>query len=419
VGALASGTNRAILLSLGWRTTLSSRTAIRQRASVIDQNFVSTRPTGQPAGRSSNRAFAYRGEFFHAMFGGTMEAGGEVRQLQGDRHIALEGPAPLPDEFGATWATRSAYVHLARTIGRRISFAGGLRVGDSTLVHGKPVAPWILGEWSFRPGWTLNASAGLSRQFPDLDAVRSVSGSSELRPEAATHIDVGIGQRAGALRWQATLFNRAERDVLRPPDVYPRLADGVAFWPTAPASPLNALRGGSRGVELLVAREGTGRLSGWVSYAYGRTRQTDALDHETFWGDFDQRHAFNATGVYRVSDVTSVGIMFRAGSNIPIPGYLTARNGALFIGERRNEVRLSHYARLDARAQRALDFSKGRITVFAEVLNVLNRQNLGPADGLVQPLTGEATGFSRTLIPRRVSAGIQLDVGPNRARQRR
>jgi outer membrane cobalamin receptor len=412
LGPLASGTTEAALLTMGWRTTLGSRTAIRQRASVIAQDFVNTRPTGQSAGRRSNRAFAYRGELLRTLFGGTFEAGGEVRQLQGVRHVLADGPAFPSDDFGATWSTRSAYLHVVRAIGRGVSIAGGLRAAGSTLVHENAAAPWILAEWSFEPGWTLNASAGVSEQFPELDAVRSMSGSPALEPEHATHVDVGIGRRLGhGFRWQATVFNRVERDVLRAPNFSPRLMSSVMPGPSDAGRYQNALQGASRGVELLVERTAAGRLSGWVSYAYGKTRQTDIITGEAFWGDFDQRHAINAAGVFSLSDRTSLSLLFRGSSNTPVPGYLAARDGALFVGERLNDVRLPRYARLDVRAQRAFASPGGRMTLFAEMLNVLNRTNLAASSGLIDRFTGEATGFSRSLMTRRASVGAEIRFG--------
>ena len=57
----------------------------------------------------------------------------------------------------------------------------------------------------------------------------------------------------------------------------------------------------------------------------------------------------------------------------------------------------------------------GRVTVFAEALNVLNRQNLAPAEGVVQPFTGVVTDFSRALAPRRASIGFEIRFGDDQS----
>ena len=66
----------------------------------------------------------------------------------------------------------------------------------------------------------------------------------------------------------------------------------------------------------------------------------------------------------------------RIGSNFPIPGYYAETNGAYFVTDVRNTARLPVYGRLDLRANRAFNWSRRRLTLFAEVINVLNRDNV-------------------------------------------
>jgi hypothetical protein len=82
----------------------------------------------------------------------------------------------------------------------------------------------------------------------------------------------------------------------------------------------------------------------------------------------------------------------------------------MFVGDRPNVVRLPAYLRVDARAQRTFFSSRHAVTVFGEVLNVFDRANQGLADGTIQPFTGEATGFSRPLLPRKFSVGIDVNL---------
>lgn len=403
VSPLGGGTDLAALLTAGWRSTLGSRTIIRQRLSFAGQELLSTSATGQLAGRSRNGALGYRGEALHELFGGLLEAGAEVRRLSGARDVV--------DQFGAAWWARSVHANFARKAARGASFAGGLRASESTLVRRRALAPWILGAWQFTSGWTLNASAGASRQFPDLDAARGLIDPSDLRPERATLADVGIEQRlSSGFRWQITLYNRVESDVLRAPDLQARPVQGLGVDPPRPPRYRNSLGGTSRGVDLLVARDRAARFSGWIAYTYATVRQTDITAQEAFWGDLDRRHALNAAGVFRIAPETTLGIVFRGASGVPFPGYFDLSDGRLVVGERRNAIRLPPYMRLDTRMQRMFFSPRHRVTVFGEILNVLNRPNQGPAEGVVQPLTGEAIGFSRPLIPRRVSVGIAFDV---------
>ena len=407
---LGTGTNRAALLTAAWRSAFNSGTVVRQQLSFVDQRLLNTLPTGQPDARKTNRALIYHAEALRSLFGGSVETSGEIRRVSGARDLGLGGPAVSRDEFGATWSTRSAYLNFSRPVARGVSIATGFRASQSTLAHGHSLARWILGEWSFRPGWAATVSAGASRQFPELDMVRSGNGSSPLVPERATHVDVAIERRLRGLRWQVTLFKRVERDVLQASDPYARLVDDVVVEPPSAGRYDNSLRGASQGLELVATREASARLSGWISYAYATTRQTDALTQETFWGDFDRRHLASAAGVWRITDRTTVGGVFRGASNIPIPGYFAEREGRLFVSERRNAVRLLPYMRLDARAQRAFGSSSHRVTMFAELLNALNRQNQVPVGANIRPPANGTVGLSRSLMPRSASVGLTINL---------
>jgi hypothetical protein len=111
----------------------------------------------------------------------------------------------------------------------------------------------------------------------------------------------------------------------------------------------------------------------------------------------------------RMSTKTSVSTRLRLGSNFPVPGYFTREGLRLFLADRRNEVRLPVYARLDVRASRAFNYRTRRLTLFVELLNLLNRTNYGPADGTVRQSTREAAGYVEKLFPFVPSAGFTIE----------
>jgi hypothetical protein len=228
--------------------------------------------------------------------------------------------------------------------------------------------------------------------------------------ERAWHRDVGIGQRLGDYRWQATFYARDERDVLRLPDSEPRVVDGfyepesfLTLWQ-------NALRGRSRGFELFVHRRSVNGLSGWLGYSYANTHYTDVETGESFVGDFDQRHTFNAYGSYRLSDRTSLSARFRYGSNTPLVGYYYREvSGLYFLGDERNTTRLPTYSRLDIRADRTFQVSQGRLTLFVEVINLYNRRNLRAHSAFVDPFTLLVDGVTEKLFPIIPSVGLTVE----------
>jgi hypothetical protein len=66
--------------------------------------------------------------------------------------------------------------------------------------------------------------------------------------------------------------------------------------------------------------------------------------------------------------------------------------------------------RVDARVQRTFFSTHHAMTVFGEALNVLDRQNQRPIEGIVPSASGETVGFSQPLLPRRVSIGIEVSL---------
>ena len=141
---------------------------------------------GEVVGVSTNRELGYRGDVQHQVLGGVLEAGGEVSRVSGSRDVEASGSASVPYSLRAAWTTHAGYVDFARASARGVSFEAGVRASDSTLMQQHALVPWMLGAWHFGHDWTINASAGASRQFADLDACRARprrphSGRSALR----------------------------------------------------------------------------------------------------------------------------------------------------------------------------------------------------------------------------------------------
>jgi outer membrane receptor for ferrienterochelin and colicin len=171
----------------------------------------------------------------------------------------------------------------------------------------------------------------------------------------------------------------------------------------------NALDGQAHGVEFTLQRRSNSRLSGWASYAYGHARYHDQVTGESFWADFDQRHTVNAYGLYRFNERFSASGRFREGSNYPAQGYWQEQNGAFVVGTTRNDLRIPTYARLDLRLNRTFIRREARLTLFAEVLNVLDRNNVRQGTAGINPVTFQATHLFDRLFPRVPSAGVLVE----------
>jgi hypothetical protein len=205
-----------------------------------------------------------------------------------------------------------------------------------------------------------------------------------------------------------SLYDRAETGTLRFDRPQPRLVNGVVRTPPSTNLWTNATDVEARGAEVTLRRTASTGLVGWASYGYGTTRAVDRVTGTRYWADFDQRHQVNVYLSQRLGTRTNIGAKFRYGTNWPIPAYLAGSVAALVPSARRNEVRLPVYARLDLRASRTFHWSTRRLTLFAEVLNALGRDNLGRTSGTVRA-NGVVTGFTESLFPRLPSAGLRIE----------
>ena len=412
--ALADGLNRTTLANLSWRSTIGTSTVITQRAYLVKRHYSNEWSSGSDASRGSGDELVYRADVARRFSAGLLEAGaqtGRTRFMTAADAVAEHRP---PAVLEGTSSQRSGYAHFAWSATRALTLSPGIRVTDSSLVPAPIVSRWILGEYALGSRWALSASAGVSRQLPELHQIAAgqddPSGEQlPLTPERATHVDVSVEQRLWASgRWQVTFFNRDEANIIREPDRYPRLSAGSVIDPPEPARYTNSLSGWSRGIELVLSRRPGHRLTGWIAYSYGKASYDDADRHERYAADFDQRQALNAFGQYQVTDRTQLAATFRARSGLPIPAYLDTRGPLLVVSDRRNEVRLPPYARLDLRGRRAFETLGRHMTVFVELVNVLNRTNVGLAQGSIRSSAGEGVGFTAPLMPRRVSAGLAV-----------
>ena len=352
--AFARATSNVAVISAAWRSAPSERLVVTQQMYGTTRQYRNSNGDGEPIARGVTSELSYRADAIRATSAGLLEFGGQLQQSRASRTF------PTVEHFdGRAWF-QSGYVNYSWQTGR-MTITPGLRVTHSSLRDNPAVSRWILAEWRLNDGWALQGSTGVGWQFPDLEQIHGARGSSELAPERARYVDLGVEhQRGGLFRWRATVFARDERDLIARHERYE-----------------NAGIGASRGIELLVERRSQKGLSGWTAYSFGSTRVTDRYLQQTTRAAFDQRHAIAVAAAYGFSDRTQTSAIFRGGSNFP---------------------GLPTYARLDVRAQHVIEVAGRRLTGFGEILNVLNHRNVGRTGGLAAPL-----------LPRVAFAGLRID----------
>jgi hypothetical protein len=192
----------------------------------------------------------------------------------------------------------------------------------SNTVTLAPTDTWKLSDASIRPQRGMQLSAGIYRNFKN----NTIEASLELYYKRIHHF---LDYKGGA---KLLMNEHIETDLVN-------------------------TRGKAYGAELLV-KKNTGRLNGWISYAYSRTflQLDDPIAGETinkgqyYPASFDRPHNLNFIGNYRFSHRYSMSVNFVYTSGrpitLPIAVFTTGGINALVYSER-NQYRIPFYMRGD------------------------------------------------------------------------
>jgi hypothetical protein len=407
-----AGTNESAAVITTWRLALS-RGFAAVRVYAGSNEFHNDTIRGLSLDRGSDRQLATRTDF-GIVLGKSVQLDGGFQVEHDDRvrHHDRESGVTFRtvNAFDAAAIRTGGYVHVRWDTGRNFAIMPGVRVDRWSLTRQHTASPWLLAEWRGPGGLTVRGGAGVYQQFAAFEHVVGRLGVPGMPPERAIAADLAI-ERTISSTWRigVAAYERAERDFIRRPGGETKIVDGRLVRGSSTAPYASRLDGSARGVELLVQRRDPNGLSGWLAYSFGKSRYEDVVSGETFWGDLDQRHALNAYASYRVSTRWNLGAKLRVGSNFPVAGYYRVQDGTYFIAERRNELRLPVYARLDIRAGRTFTWARARLTLFGEVINVLDRDNVRSNPPSVDSRTSQVRRLFETMIPIVPSAGLLIE----------
>ncbi len=155
---------------------------------------------------------------------------------------------------------------------------------------------------------------------------------------------------------------------------------------SAASSPLlaqalqNTGAGRSYGVQILLRKELSDRLFGWLSYSAIRSERRDREGAPWRLFDFDQTHVLTALASYEIGWGFEVGARFRVASGFPrtpVTGaYYDARTDTFQpIFGAQSSTRIPPFYALDLRASKRFNIARTELEAYADVQNVTNRKN--------------------------------------------
>ena len=174
------------------------------------------------------------------------------------------------------------------------------------------------------------------------------------------------------------------------------------------------MRDRSYGGEVRIGRRVPNGLSGWIAYAWSKSLWSEEAD-SWFPGNYDQRNGISVFAHYRWTSDLELSLKWRFASGLPIPVYAQEIDGKYYVSERRNQERLPDYARFDVRLAKSFPKDRYRITLFVEILNLTDRENVrysGYELGSVNPKTGRSRNLTMEQFPILPTAGIMFEFEP-------
>lgn len=201
--------------------------------------------------------------------------------------------------------------------------------------------------------------------------------------ERAEHRMVGITHAV-----TPTVHVRVEAYQKKLTDVRPRYVsldnDQTEFFPEAQSSNarvrLAPARADAHGVEVFARHDGSGRFNALASYSYAVVE--DHIDGKDYPRSFDQRHTLFADVGYQPSEKWRVSLAWQYHSGWPYTEQrfrtVELEHGGIGVQSYYGEYHSSRFPafhRMDVRVSRYFDFTRSRLTLFAEVSNLYDRQN--------------------------------------------
>ena len=368
--------------NLGWRYAPFERLLIVSHGAWMREKFDDHNPNNLPT------SAGYYGEWVWNTSATWMwnarsplEAGWSVRQIRDEgfanQYVNVTSAPKILDHFDGNALRLGGYAQQSWSgWSGRLHFTAGVRWDRESIDKIAATSPSASASVGVTHSTSVQFAWGQYVQFPEVSQLTSVLGSRSLLPERSNHATAAIEQRLGQrTRIRAEVYNRADRDLIFQPLADARVIGGKVFSPPFNPPYENSLRGYARGAEIFLQHSTANKLTGWVSYAFGRTDMRDGVTQQTFPSDYDQRHTVNVYGGYRLRPSVNLSVRGSYGSGFPMPGYLQQVGSLYYLTVSRNQLRIRPYTRVDFRVNKAWTHDKWKLTLYGELINLTDRTN--------------------------------------------
>lgn len=249
----------------------------------------------------------------------------------------------------------------------QLTLIGGVRHTKENYAYKSYTEPRIGAEWEWSEQTMYTAGWGRHNQYPAGGQWVRVFGNPNLDHIRAEHSVLGVKHKVDAdWNWKAETY-------------YKKLSNLVVNDPAL--NYINGASGKAYGLELLVKKEETERLSGWFVINLAKSQRRNDVTGEAFRFAYDQPVNATLVGTYKLSEDWALGGKWNYHSGTPytpIVGtngtYADGRPIPVYAGV--NSATLPAYHRLDLRLDRNYVFNKWKFNTYFELNNVYQRKDI-------------------------------------------
>jgi len=313
-------------------------------------------------------------------------------------HFDLAGVDTTLVQFDKSGTKFAAYLTNRFRLDEPLVVELGLRYDHASYSNDDLISPRVNLVYELGEKTTIRGGWGYYYQVEGIHEISAGDGERNYFPaQKAEHQVIGIEHEyAGGINLRLEVYNKRYSG-LRP---VPRNSfDDIEMFPEQESDRVIVHRENtdSRGIEVYLKKDTGGKFSWWLSYAYAKVEDSvryiyyPSDDVAAYYNTVsptpnDQRHTFYADVHYRPTPRWQCTMAFQYHSGWPYTDiYIasqTTAEGTVYWAQAGQPWGTRHepYHRLDVRVNRYFPLSRGRITAFIELLNILGRENVRSYD---------------------------------------
>jgi hypothetical protein len=302
---------------------------------------------------------------------------------EGDTQSTFRPDAPSVDQppVSADRFNPAVWTELRLRPLEGLTLTGGVRIDaysytDQTSAN-LDVSPRLAARWELSELLTIKAGAGLYTQGSRLADMTRRFGNPDLLPQRAWQASAGteVHPITGVLLSVEGFYKRLEHIPVR------TTASVVVDGQPVPENLDNAGIGRVYGAEVLLRKDLTDRLFGWISYTLSKSERIDRPGQSWRLFDYDQTHNLTAVISYKLPRGWQIGGRFRliSGSlETPVIGsrYLASTDSYVAINGPLNSARLPPFSQLDVRVDKTWTFDRWMLNAFIDLLNAYDHRSI-------------------------------------------